>query len=197
VLLLHFLINVLLLYLHYFLSVVFCYLFDAVCYLLRKVHAHWLEHPICEVDLTLYGSMKVEADKSVTRNLRLKWLYKLCVIAIRRPPIGMKYEVGEFDSELWKQSWRGQTKYSMAYEAYEVLLSMKSWSDTECEEVITLAGWCCVLSSQCTLKVTWSWSRKGTFDCLFFSTDGRSRNVYRGIFVCFYLFSTLGVCVLW
>jgi len=34
----------------------------------------------------------------------LKWLYKLCGTAIRRPPIGMKYEVGEFDSELWKQS---------------------------------------------------------------------------------------------
>ena len=50
-----------------------------------------------------------------------------------------------------------------AYEAYEVLLSMKSWSDTECEEIIiTLAGWCCVLSSQFTLKSTWSGSRKVT-----------------------------------
>ena len=38
------------------------------------------------------------ADKSVTGViLRLKWLYKLCGTAIRRPPIGMKYEVGEFD----------------------------------------------------------------------------------------------------
>jgi len=89
---------------------------------------------------------------------------------------------------------------------------MKSWSDTECEEIITLAGWCRVLSSQCTLKSTWSGSWKGkyawTFDCLFFFDwravslrwRMRSRNVYqsacrRGIFVCFYLFSTLGVCV--
>ena len=40
--------------------------FDDVRYLLRKVDADSLEHRICEVDLTLSGSMKVEADKSVT-----------------------------------------------------------------------------------------------------------------------------------
>jgi len=147
----------------YFLLVVFCYLFDAVHYLLRKIDADWLEHPICEVDLMLCGSMKVEADKSVTRVIYVWSGFTNCGTAMRRPPIGMKYDVGEFDSELWKRSWCGQTKCSVAYEAYEVLLSMKWWSDTECEEIIiTLAGWCRVLSSQCTLNSTWSGSRKIT-----------------------------------
>ena len=108
--------------------------------------------------IPLSGSMKMEADKSVTRVIYVWSGFTNCVA--QQYGIGMKYEVGEFDSELWKRSWCGQTKYSVAY---EVLLSMKSWSDTECEEiVITLAGWCRVLSSQCMLKSTWSGSRKVT-----------------------------------
>ena len=123
----------------------------------------WLEHRIFEFNLTLSWSMKVEADKSVIRVIYVWSGFTNCGTAIRRPPIGMKYEVGEFDSELWKRSWCGQTKYSVAYEVYEVLLSMKWWSDTECEEIIiTLAGWCRVLSSQCMQKSTWSGSRKVT-----------------------------------
>jgi len=94
---------------------------------------------------------------------------------------------------------------------------MKSWSDTECEEIITLAGWCRVLSSQCTLKSTWSGSSKGkyawTFDCLFFSTDGLCRDVDTGVlvmytslpageefssvFTCFLLLRSVCVCEKW
>ena len=95
-LLLYFLINLFYCYILHFIFcfIVFCYLFDAVRYFLRKVDADSLEHPTCEVDLMLCGSMKVEADKSVTR------VIYVCGTAIRRPPIGMKYEVGEFDCEL-------------------------------------------------------------------------------------------------
>jgi len=147
----------------FFVGCFFCYLFDVVRYLLRKVDVDWLEHRIFELNLSLSGSMKVEADKSVIRVIYVWSGFTNCGTAIRRPPIGMKYEVGEFDSELWKRSWCGQTKYSVAYEVYEVLLSMKWWSDTECEEIIiTLDGWCRVLSSQCTQKSTWSGSRKVT-----------------------------------
>jgi len=53
--------------------------------------------------------MKVETDKSVTRVMYIRSGFTNGVA-----PIGMKYKVGEFDSELW------------AYEVYEVLFSMKS-----------------------------------------------------------------------
>ena len=127
----------------YILHFIFCWLFFLLLVWCRLLF-------ITESWCGLIGTPNLRSNSC---NLRLKWLYKLCGTAIRRPPIGMKYEFGEFDSELRKRSWCGQTKYSAAY---EVLLSMKSWSDTECEEIITLAGWCRVLSSQCTLKSTWS-----------------------------------------
>jgi len=89
---------------------------------------------------------------------------------------------------------------------------MKSWSDTECEEIVTLAGWCLVLQPVYVKKYV-KWKHEGEvcvdvrllvfldWRATSWRWRGRSRNVYqstcrRWFFVCFYLFSTLGcVCV--
>jgi len=136
----------------------------------------------------------------------------VCGTAIRWQPISMKYEVvcltANYGSEV--DTGRRSARWHMKYMKFYLV-----WSDTECEEIVTLAGWCRVLSSQCTLKSTWSGSTKGkyawTFDYLFFLTDGLRRDVDAGVLIMyaslpagdefssvFTCFPLLGVCVcLW